>query len=62
MPGETGGILDTILQRLATYIEKSVKLRPAVSSALIYPGGDLAGFADRGGPAEMGGACLHQTF
>jgi type IV pilus assembly protein PilC len=35
--GETGGILDTILQRLSTYIEKAVKLRRAVQSALIYP-------------------------
>jgi type IV pilus assembly protein PilC len=35
--GETGGILDTILQRLATYVEKAVKLRAAVRSALIYP-------------------------
>src|SRR5882672_8937020 len=35
--GETGGILDTILQRLATYVEKAVKLRSAVKSALIYP-------------------------
>ncbi len=35
--GETGGILDTILQRLSTYIEKSVKLKRAVKSALIYP-------------------------
>ena len=35
--GETGGILDTILQRLAVYVEKSVKLRSAVKSALIYP-------------------------
>jgi type IV pilus assembly protein PilC len=35
--GETGGILDTILQRLATYIEKAVKLRAAVKSALMYP-------------------------
>src|SRR6185436_16962421 len=35
--GETGGILDTILQRLATYVEKAVKLRGAVKSALIYP-------------------------
>src|SRR5919198_1355399 len=35
--GETGGILDTILQRLAAYIEKAVKLRAAVKSALIYP-------------------------
>ena len=35
--GETGGILDTILQRLATYIEKNVKLKRAVKSALVYP-------------------------
>jgi type IV pilus assembly protein PilC len=35
--GETGGILDTILQRLATYVEKAVKLCQAVKSALIYP-------------------------
>ena len=35
--GEAGGILDTILQRLAVYIEKIVKLRGAVRSALIYP-------------------------
>jgi type IV pilus assembly protein PilC len=35
--GETGGILDIILQRLALYVEKAVKLRSAVKSALIYP-------------------------
>jgi type IV pilus assembly protein PilC len=35
--GETGGILDVILQRLATYVEKAVKLKAAVRSALIYP-------------------------
>ena len=35
--GETGGILDAILQRLATYIEKAVKLKSDVKSALIYP-------------------------
>ncbi len=35
--GETGGILDTILQRLSAYIEKSVKLKRAVKSALVYP-------------------------
>ena len=35
--GEAGGILDTILQRLSTYIEKNVKLKRAVKSALIYP-------------------------
>jgi type IV pilus assembly protein PilC len=35
--GETGGILDIILQRLSTYVEKAVKLKSAVKSALIYP-------------------------
>jgi type IV pilus assembly protein PilC len=35
--GETGGILDTILQRLSSYIEKNVKLKRAVRSAMIYP-------------------------
>jgi type IV pilus assembly protein PilC len=35
--GETGGILDTILQRLSSYIEKNVKLKRAVKSAAIYP-------------------------
>ncbi|HYU47711.1 MAG TPA: type II secretion system F family protein [Terriglobales bacterium] len=35
--GETGGILDIILQRLASYVEKAVKLRSSVKSALIYP-------------------------
>ncbi len=35
--GETGGILDAILQRLAVYVEKNVRLRQAVKSALIYP-------------------------
>ena len=35
--GEAGGILDTILQRLANYIEKNVKLKRAVKSALVYP-------------------------
>lgn len=35
--GEAGGILDTILQRLANYIEKAVKLKAQVRAALIYP-------------------------
>lgn len=35
--GEAGGILDTILKRLAIYIEKNVKLRAQVKSAMIYP-------------------------
>jgi type IV pilus assembly protein PilC len=35
--GEAGGILDTILKRLATYIEKAVKLSSQVKSAMIYP-------------------------
>lgn len=40
--GETGGILDTILQRLSAYIEKNVKLQRAVKSALVYPIGVLS--------------------
>ena len=35
--GEAGGILDTILKRLAVYIEKAVKLKSEVKSAMIYP-------------------------
>ena len=35
--GEAGGILDTILKRLAVYIEKAVKLKNQVQSAMIYP-------------------------
>jgi type IV pilus assembly protein PilC len=35
--GEAGGILDTILKRLATYIEKAVKLAGQVKSAMVYP-------------------------
>jgi type IV pilus assembly protein PilC len=35
--GEAGGILDTILKRLATYIEKNVRLKAQVKSAMIYP-------------------------
>jgi type IV pilus assembly protein PilC len=35
--GEAGGILDTILKRLAVYIEKNVKLIGDVKSAMIYP-------------------------
>jgi type IV pilus assembly protein PilC len=40
--GETGGILDTILQRLSSYIEKNVKLKRAVQSAMIYPAAVLS--------------------
>jgi len=35
--GEIGGILDTILHRLSTYIEKAVKLKRQVKGAMIYP-------------------------
>jgi len=35
--GEAGGILDTILQRLAQYIEKSVRLNNQVKAAMMYP-------------------------
>ena len=37
--GEVGGILDTILNRLAQYIEKAVKLRGQLKSAMYYPTG-----------------------
>ncbi len=39
--GEVGGILDAILERLATYIEKAVKLKAQLKSALVYPIGIL---------------------
>lgn len=35
--GEAGGVLDTILDRLATFIEKNARLRSQVTSAMIYP-------------------------
>ncbi|MFO7986362.1 MAG: type II secretion system F family protein [Desulfatiglandaceae bacterium] len=35
--GEVGGILDTILQRLANYIEKAEKLKARIKSAMTYP-------------------------
>jgi type IV pilus assembly protein PilC len=35
--GETGGILDTILNRLAKHIEKSMKLKKEIKSAMVYP-------------------------
>jgi type IV pilus assembly protein PilC len=37
--GEVGGILDTILNRLATYIEKAVKIKGQIKSAMFYPVG-----------------------
>jgi type IV pilus assembly protein PilC len=40
--GEIGGILDTILGRLAAYIEKNAKLKRQVKSALTYPIGVLS--------------------
>lgn len=35
--GEVGGILDTILQRLATFIEKAAELKSKIKGALTYP-------------------------
>ena len=35
--GEVGGILDTILNRLAAYIEKNEKLKSKVKGAMVYP-------------------------
>jgi type IV pilus assembly protein PilC len=40
--GETGGILDLILQRLSTFIEKIVKLKRDIISAMIYPSAVVA--------------------
>ena len=52
--GEAGGILDTILKRLATYIEKNVKLKAQVKGAMVYPVAVLgiAGHRDRRHPVE----------
>lgn len=35
--GESGGIMDTILQRLSVHLEKAIKLKRAIKSAMIYP-------------------------
>ncbi|HUU50201.1 MAG TPA: type II secretion system F family protein [Nitrospinota bacterium] len=35
--GETGGVLDTILNRLSAYMEKSISLKKKIKSALVYP-------------------------
>jgi type IV pilus assembly protein PilC len=35
--GEAGGILDTVLNRLANYMEKSIKLKRKVKGAMVYP-------------------------
>ncbi|MBN2654027.1 MAG: type II secretion system F family protein [Nitrospirae bacterium] len=35
--GEAGGVLDAVLMRLATYIEKAMKLKKKVKGAMIYP-------------------------
>ncbi|MGE0762250.1 MAG: type II secretion system F family protein [Bdellovibrionales bacterium] len=40
--GEEGGVLDTVLNRLAEYIEKSVKLRGKITGALWYPAAIIA--------------------
>src|SRR5262249_376090 len=43
--GEVGGILDTILQRLAVYNEKAIKLRRQLRGAMVYPSAVLIIFA-----------------
>ena len=59
--GETGGILDIILQRLATYVEKAVRLKAAVKSALIYPVAVVSmAVLDRRRAAQVGRAHLRQ--
>src|SRR3989449_4208383 len=36
--GESGGVLDVVLQRLSGYIEKAAKLKSKVKGAMVYPG------------------------
>lgn len=43
--GEVGGILDTILSRLAVYNEKAIKLRRQLRGAMVYPSAVLVIFA-----------------
>jgi type IV pilus assembly protein PilC len=43
--GEVGGILDTILNRLAVYIEKAMKLRRQLRGAMVYPSAVLFVFS-----------------
>jgi len=52
--GETGGILDIILQRLSTFIEKIVKLKRDVISAMIYPAAVVL--------LAIGGSSGHHVF
>ena len=40
--GEEGGVLDTVLKRLAEYIEKSVKIVAKIRGAMVYPAAILA--------------------
>ncbi|MDI6754903.1 MAG: type II secretion system F family protein [Thermodesulfobacteriota bacterium] len=40
--GEAGGILDTILNRLAAYIEKAMNLKKKVKGAMVYPAAVMA--------------------
>src|SRR5690606_1085048 len=40
--GEEAGVLDTILNRLAAYIEKAVKIKGKVQGAMFYPAGIIA--------------------
>src|SRR5213594_5059862 len=35
--GESGGVLDVVLQRLSVYIEKAAKLKGKVKGAMVYP-------------------------
>ena len=55
--GETGGILDTILQRLSTYIEKNVKLQARREVRLVYPVGVLTRGRRRHHSAACGRLC-----
>src|SRR5258705_1732170 len=57
--GETGGILDTVFQRLAAYIEKAAALKRKVKSAMIYPA-SIIGVAGLGGVFHL--ALVVPTF
>ena len=61
--GETGGILDVILQRLATYVEKAVRLQVCgeIGADLSHRRGQHC-HTDRRRAAEVGGADLLQSF
>ena len=60
--GETGGVLDLILSRVAMFMEKSQKLKARVKSAMIYPMVVLgAAFLHRAWPDEIRYSEIHHA-